>query len=459
MANNSPPTALSFPSTGKRSACDRCRGQKLRCTPNPNGSPTCTRCQHLGAQCATSYSRSSGWVTRTPGRSEIAVAVRPTEQSTRSQVPQVTFPEDFASPSREYPWPNSKVEDFNSSWKSGDALSFPMPVEGDFLDASGDGLVFPETSFFSNNICTEEIERNIKNHDFSLSSPNSQEIACNWGGIRSIGSANTISNAEMPDARARNDQATPHLNDITGVFECDSRLSCLGLRLSQRRQAARSASASHKNNALVANGGFPPISPLESGHSMNSEFAPSGSNPYGDALSDTSEFVNILQSYDAAFRNGSTSTSKLSLDIIIILDIVSGYLQLIDIYDCLIADLYKELCGSSKTSSVGLQTLPGLTLAGFSVKQGNLQTSILLQTIIHHFQTAERILGLPLELRVSNRKDVYQRGLLGGERATNLFRAVLDHTDTGGCLKEDSNLRALDTLKSNIEKVQKILER
>ena len=68
-----------------------------------------------------------------------------------------------------------------------------------------------------------------------------------------------------------------------------------------------------------------------------------------------------------------------------------------------------------------MQTLPGLYLAGFPVQQSSLQIKILIQTIQHQFEPIEKALGLPVEMRVSERKEAYLNGLLDGELENNLI--------------------------------------
>lgn len=45
------PTGASSIGMTQRSACDRCRGQKLRCTRNYETQASCNRCERVGAQC------------------------------------------------------------------------------------------------------------------------------------------------------------------------------------------------------------------------------------------------------------------------------------------------------------------------------------------------------------------------------------------------------------------------
>ncbi|KAJ5113435.1 hypothetical protein N7456_001969 [Penicillium angulare] len=88
------PPAL--PTAPKRSACDRCRVQKLRCPPCAEGSSACARCVRLGAQCITSYPRPSNAALlahpHTQGQSDLRpkdIAMAPVEATTT--IPEETF--------------------------------------------------------------------------------------------------------------------------------------------------------------------------------------------------------------------------------------------------------------------------------------------------------------------------------------------------------------------------------
>jgi hypothetical protein len=54
------PHTMASLQTSKRTACDRCRSQKLRCPARELGTNACTRCIRLGAWCVTSYPRPTG---------------------------------------------------------------------------------------------------------------------------------------------------------------------------------------------------------------------------------------------------------------------------------------------------------------------------------------------------------------------------------------------------------------
>ena len=164
----------------------------------------------------------------------------------------------------------------------------------------------------------------------------------------------------------------------------------------------------------------------------------SASQPYGDALRSRSEFLEILLCYD----NGKTIATAVSLtqrqsaisdvsnspvNFTYVLSLVSCYLRIIGIFESLLRQLNELQCRKRVTPpdygvvSAGLPILPDLHLAGISVDQGSLQTKILIQAIKHQFELIERSLGLPVELRVSYRRDDYYFGLLHNEWARRLL--------------------------------------
>jgi len=57
------PQPVVFPAA-KRSACERCRHQKLRCPPRDQPTEACSRCARLGTNCVTGYPRPHGRIVR-----------------------------------------------------------------------------------------------------------------------------------------------------------------------------------------------------------------------------------------------------------------------------------------------------------------------------------------------------------------------------------------------------------
>jgi hypothetical protein len=261
--------------------------------------------------------------------------------------------------------------------------------------------------------------------------------------------------------------------NIQSRAECDIRLSQLSLDLS--RQMQEGVTKPHQGNTAGKDS-----SPSETPFEVTSKGSAdaSASNAFGDALRSTSEFLAILLCYDSGVVGKTSSAISMSqrsgvnndvsrsvVSFAIVLRLLSSYLRIIAIFDGLFHQLYKLQCRSGATSPwlvTGLQTLPDLRLAGFPVQQGSLQTKILIQAVQHQFELIEKILGLPVELRVSDRREVYHIGLLQNDGAKPLLQALLNGQHGGGgadmiAIDRIHAIDSLESLKENIMKVQQFL--
>ncbi|KAK6063376.1 hypothetical protein SCUP234_13401 [Seiridium cupressi] len=163
---------------------------------------------------------------------------------------------------------------------------------------------------------------------------------------------------------------------------------------------------------------------------------------FGDALRGVSKFSAIVQSY------GSRPTT-----IIVVLQLLTAYLSLVSICDYLFVRIHHQLnqCDKSKSRGGDIQTLPGLQLAGVSVQQGELQTKILTQAVLHHFEAIEQALGLPAEICVLDPHGG-QKGLLSDERGQNLMTAIMN-----GMVSDSTGLGALPSLRGRINHIRVFL--
>lgn len=256
--------------------------------------------------------------------------------------------------------------------------------------------------------------------------------------------------------------------------ECDLRLSQLSLDLCRQMQLCMTRSQRWGTTTMDPKASENPLKIMRKGLDGQSN-----SNAFGDALCSTSELLAILQFYGRGGagspsaeschrRTASSHTSQSSLSFICILNLLSSYLRIIAIFDSLFLCLYQLLCCGTTSlpgslAGAGLQTLPGLQLAGFSVQQGSFQTKILIQAIQHQFEMIEKILGLPTEFRVSDRQDVYTMGLLGDEWARSLLQAAINgqHGGEGATMlpfNQNGAAGSLGSLRGNIMKVQQFLD-
>lgn len=191
---------------------------------------------------------------------------------------------------------------------------------------------------------------------------------------------------------------------------------------------------------------------------------------FGDALGDTAEFLAIIESYESGTLSGASvtgatygsddtacsATSNARVGLIIILNLISTYLQIVAVYEKLFHNLCQQLFNPPAGS--GLQILPGLRLAGFSVQQGKMQTKILLQAILYQFDKIERCLGLPVEFRVTEKHEAYYTGVFEDERARILLEAVSNSKWSHIAVDDNSGLRALPSLRDKIRRAQVYLD-
>lgn len=248
------------------------------------------------------------------------------------------------------------------------------------------------------------------------------------------------SNPLVPDTRnSGRSEAMPKVSSF--VVEADPDLTGLRLSLSQRCHRPRLA-------ATTRNSGSPSASLDKDMDESNS----TGISRFGDALQDISKFLSIIEAHSqekfttTTDHNGSTFNSTIS--IVIVLDILSAYLQIVTVFDEVCAQLYDNLRTSSQGSLSELQTLPGLRLAGLAIEHGHLQMKILLQAVVHHFEMIERVLGLPMTHRVSGRLDEYT-GLLKNNQQYGSLMAIVMENDCGK--------KTIDSLKQNLKNIAEFI--
>jgi hypothetical protein len=156
-------------------------------------------------------------------------------------------------------------------------------------------------------------------------------------------------------------------------------------------------------------------------------------------LKDGAEFISVLQSYNYDQDDSENAGGRLSE--IILLNILSSYIQIITLYD----ELLKGLCSrlfeknlyrsspaslawtpaSSSLSVNEAQILPGLQVAGLTIMQGDLQARVLLDVMQHQLATIELLLGLPAR----------GVGVMQGPK-----RKFSEHTQRNGSSGEDGAL-------------------
>ena len=436
-----------FP-TSKRSACDRCRVQKLRCLPRDRDAESCSRCVRLSARCTTTYPRPAG---RPPNGSK---ALGP-EQPSLTVFQATQNPPSSASPGM------ARTSQPTNTVTAND--SFPSSTSEDSLDiwsfrhTGSDNFIMFDSS-------NNEETGGLNYHD--MVDPAFHALPA----LPDVGSTDSNIAAEDPRTAAKDPvdasfEDTRRLNDglaapehSSHVLGCDRRLFNLNLDLSKQVQRYLTVTRPHDSPMMDITSSHSP-SEADSGLEGNLR-----SNLLSDALSGTSEFLAIIQSYrmqrrDSSSSNDSIPSTRPRLGLIAFLNLLSVFLELVVIYEKLFQSLSNQLFDASSVRFVdGLQgSLPGLQLTDFSIQQGNLQTKILIHAILHQFEMIERILGLPAEFRVTEKQDDYS-GLFEEGWARELLEVMSNGILKHAAVENHCGLEALSSLREMLQKVQTCLK-
>lgn len=431
-------STFNFP-TLKRSACDRCRKQKLRCPSRASDAQPCSRCIRAGAECITGY-------TRPLGRSHrISYGSANCENLGQSHVFPIASSErlnlntafqDAPTSSSVTKYPNTRLKQTVSDPLMGiessptwflaefeeDGTSFHYP---DALDSLSGGPLLSHNRQADPSCDATNIDNNLGLSSLSPQYVKTSEGTCSSG---STSGDNTPSTSSPENAFSR----------TLSRVDCDLRLSQLSVDLC--RQIQRSMAADQQSGRTQA-GGDQDLTEVgtEPQHLNGCPDTSSQDKEFGDALCSTSEFMAIVQSrLDNIGLDDPTSRNDAhwsSINLSCVLNLISCYLLILALFERLVLRLYEQMiCNSNETPSsdsskashsAGPQTLPGLRLASFHVQQSNLQTKILIQIIEHQFEMIERSLGLPVELRwSSNCREPYEGGLLQSGLDEGLLQAV-----------------------------------
>lgn len=452
-------STFNFP-TLKRSACDRCRKQKLRCPSRVSDAQPCSRCIRAGVECITGYTRPLGRSHRTSygsaSRNTLSQShVLPTASPQQLDL-NTALQDALASPSvAKYPDIGSKQTPsdpligtassptwfFTGVEEVGDSLGYHNA-----LDNLPDGPILADTHHIGPNYDATNMDNNPGFPSLCPQYIETSEATCSSGSTTGDSTPSTFSTENA-------------FSKTLSRVDCDLRLSQLSVDLCQQAQrnmaADQQSDKTHRELAGVE---------TEPQHLSRYPDTTGQSKEFGDALCSTSEFMAIIQSKlddivpeDLSIGHGVHWPLT---NLTCVLNLISCYLLIVAVFERLVFRLYEQMiCDGNETPSsdlsktphsAGPQTLPGLRLASFHVQQSNLQTKILIQIIEHQFQMIEKSLGLPVELRVSSdRREPYEDGLLQSGLDEGLLEAVINrHCPMTG---------SVASLRENIMKMRRLL--
>lgn len=395
-----PQLLISSFSTSKRSACDRCRAQKLRCPAREELSQPCSRCSRQGRECVISYTQPLGQQTKQNTHTD-------SSSSVSSQLTQLTG--SNARLSEDAP---------DRSHATGSAVSgsWDWTPSYEHVQNSLDGAMMEDMgSIFDS-----------ADRDESLSSCE----ALLPSGSMELQLGNPHSSRQSPS------RESVSLDECTGWFqsktECDQRLTALNHELSKQISAC-SGSLGLSNHG----------SRKRSIDSLSGMERDGNSHHFGDALQGMSELVTITQSYQ----------SKPST--IVTLHLLTAYLQMVTLSKQLMTRLLQQFDSGSKAmpGAEEIRALPGLQLAGVVVHQGDLKAKVFVQAVLHYFEALEKKLGLPQHLCVSGTGEA-QQGLLCDGQAQSLISGFLNSPSP-----TEAGLDDIVLVRDTISQVRRVLHK
>ncbi|KAK1908804.1 hypothetical protein P3342_009655 [Pyrenophora teres f. teres] len=188
---------------------------------------------------------------------------------------------------------------------------------------------------------------------------------------------------------------------------------------------------------------------------------PGISEALGGVLQSTKAYIHILQGLSNCAElhpDSASTTSPPTLPFLCVLNLTSCFFRIVDLFNILLSNLALELLthslspspsSSSSAATPTLQILPELNLAGLPVHEVSLQIKILLLAITHHFETMERLLGMPVELRVSECGNDNIYGLLSASWTDMLSAGKRERCELGWG-GTGNWVRSVESLRENI---------
>ncbi|KAI0455315.1 hypothetical protein F5B21DRAFT_193633 [Xylaria acuta] len=452
-------------STSKRTACDRCRGHKLRCPRRESTAQPCSRCTRLGVRCVTSFQRPLGRSSKSGlsgrprrlSKPELGPTSVGPKDSRSMGTTQMSLPTIPSQPVREYEgYLSMPIHGFHHSSNAFNSRS---------LDAfSPPDSQFPGSDKLADNRKYPTISESLISLEFWPVPDNDSNLLSESASLDTVKMSNRV---ETQSPR---------------ILQCDERLSRLNLRLSARLGEHPRGSNAHASSPLLHSS-----SPKTPASELSEQW---GSQCVGEILRDTADFISIVESYsdDRAPPSGehipsseyfNASNMKSYLGTVVYLEILSAYLLIVATY----GNLLHYLCSrfsidnsltASPSSARGspphhcsrcfapeqLAPLPTMEVAGFQVQHSILQTKLLLETVVHQLSQMEQLLGLPQSWRATDKRGYHGVGLFHHGKTRLLVDTVgfSNIEQSGNTLGGRGELPAVVSLRDHIRSLRGFLD-
>ena len=446
-----PPLQQWFSSMGhQRSACDRCRRQKLRC-PRSNqsrDSQPCARCLSVGAQCVTSSSRPLGRP-RTAGVAE----QRTKSIKTGNIAPEVI---SVGSTSPRLPSATEGLQAYSDLWTPMclDAYSGHLPDPSNLTTADFENPALNST-FESNAECTFELQLPANDELFHLG----QLMAapqCPQDDFSQLAMAKSHGQGQSLELSGPADTLTTlsRLNEdiVRQISGIDSYIwgpvnapqHCVDqLHGTERTPVAEMLETTSRFVTILENLGSLSLPPNES---VDKSVARLPSASDSGILNSDSDRRGTFPPAHPPFTDSRLSSTP------VVLMLLSSYLLLLELYDAIFSRVRDTLSGLEDTRAF-FQEIPRIQVAGLSSMKGHLYAKIIIQIIEHHFDRLEGLLGLPVEFGLSGQTP-RSKGLLGTADLSHLLHVAM--TQTTGSPGTSGRL-TLKSFRDNLKYLQAML--
>lgn len=439
----------------QRSACDRCRDQKLRClrSDQSKNSEPCARCLKVGVQCVISSSRPLG-------RPRIIGVI---ERRTKSIKKRNTAPEVLSvdSTSPHLPSTAEGLQAYSNLWPPACLDAFP----GYLPDPSN--MTGP---YFGNPALSSTFETNAE-CAFDLQLPANDDLF-DLGPSMEPFQRQQDDFDQLAIAESHKQGPSLKLSEPAGTLTALSRLN---------EDIARQIS--HIDSYI-----WGPVNAAQ--HCFDKLHEIEG-NPLAEMLQSTSRFVTILENLDPlslppnksvdrslahlssasdfGISNSDSeqretlppampspvhppSTDPRPLSTPVVLMLLSSYLQLLELYDAIFSRVHDTLSRLEDICAF-FQEIPEFPVAGLPSMKGHLYAKIIIQIIEHHFDRLERLLGLPVEFGLSEQTP-HSKGLFSTTDLSHLlYVAMTQMTGSPGT----SGSLTLKSFRDNLKGLQAML--
>jgi hypothetical protein len=448
----------------RRSACDRCRGQKLCCTrkaDDPTGS--CNRCARMHLVCNTGSPKALG---RPP---------RKTSQLEKDNLNnETTGTDDHVEPS---PIDHRRARNILTTPSSASPplyLSWPFPHnDGQPVEVNEDApMPFPSDG--TNLVSMLDFDTDSNDHHSSSSSHQPQlsqdhllpslppldlssEMAFDF--FWSPGGQNMLVYPPSIDTQSEGTSHTDGTETDPGVL-----LATLQQSLAKQAVFLRISNWDSSDLSITAGTG--------TDASSDGSF-----HPLASILKSTTQLLTILRRFKSR-PEGLPESPPSPPPIVHVVTIITCYLLVISIFDTIFrqilmnpVDLNQRLENSSASSSTSSSAATSSTYQGASQRERELlfvpltprlRLRLLVQVVEHQLELLERALGLPHADCVSTglREDAGSRteedgGILNWRETRVLFRAIIEADDPGLRGGDGAIKQAAASLRENLKVAQR----